>query len=50
MAPIFLIFLQKETGSALAYMALFFFVLYREGMSGPVLLAALSRQYWWCLW
>ncbi len=41
MAPIFLIFLQKETGSALAYMALFF-VLYREGMSGLVLLAALA--------
>ncbi|MDE6491360.1 MAG: rod shape-determining protein RodA [Muribaculaceae bacterium] len=37
--PILLIFLQKETGSALAYLALFF-VLYREGMSGLVLLAA----------
>lgn len=37
--PIILIFLQKETGSALAYLALFF-VLYREGMSGLVLLAA----------
>lgn len=38
--PIVLILLQKETGSALAYLALFF-VLYREGMSGLVLLAAL---------
>ncbi len=38
--PIILIILQKETGSALAYMALFF-VLYREGMSGLVLAAAL---------
>ena len=38
--PIFLILAQNETGSALAYMALFF-VLFREGMSGMVLLAAL---------
>lgn len=38
--PIVLILAQKETGSALAYLALFF-VLYREGMSGLVLLAAL---------
>ncbi len=38
--PIALILAQKETGSALAYMALFF-VLYREGMSGLVLTAAL---------
>ncbi len=37
--PVLLILAQKETGSALAYMALFF-VLYREGMSGLVLLAA----------
>lgn len=37
--PVILILAQKETGSALAYMALFF-VLYREGMSGLVLLAA----------
>jgi rod shape determining protein RodA len=37
--PITLILMQKETGSALAYMALFF-VLYREGMSGLVLTAA----------
>lgn len=37
--PVLLILAQKETGSALAYMALFF-VLYREGMSGLVLLSA----------
>lgn len=37
--PIILILAQRETGSALAYLALFF-VLYREGMSGLVLLAA----------
>lgn len=37
--PIALILAQKETGSALAYLSLFF-VLYREGMSGLVLLAA----------
>ncbi|MDO4319487.1 MAG: rod shape-determining protein RodA [Bacteroidales bacterium] len=37
--PIILILLQNETGSALAYMALFF-VLYREGMSGLILFAA----------
>lgn len=38
--PIALILNQNETGSALAYMALFF-VLYREGMSGLILFAAL---------
>ena len=38
--PILLILCQNETGSALAYLSLFF-VLYREGMSGLVLLAAL---------
>ncbi len=37
--PIIFILLQNETGSALAYMALFF-VLYREGMSGLILFAA----------
>ncbi len=37
--PILLILAQHETGSALAYLALFF-VLYREGMSGLILLAA----------
>lgn len=39
-APMLLILAQNETGSALAYTALFF-VLYREGMSGLVMLAAL---------
>lgn len=34
--PMLLIILQKETGSALVYLA-FFLVLYREGMSGVVL-------------
>ena len=34
--PMLLIILQKETGSALVYLA-FFLVLYREGMSGSVL-------------
>lgn len=38
--PIFLILMQKETGSALTFLALFF-VLYREGMSGLVLFGAL---------
>ncbi len=37
--PILLILLQRETGSALTFMALFF-VLYREGMSGLILFAA----------
>ena len=38
--PVILILLQNETGSALTFLALFF-VLYREGMSGLVLFAAL---------
>lgn len=38
--PIVLILAQRETGSALVYLSLFF-VLYREGMSGIVLFAAL---------
>ncbi len=38
--PIILILAQKETGSALVYLSLFF-VLYREGMSGLILFAAL---------
>lgn len=37
--PIVLILAQSETGSALVYLSLFF-VLYREGMSGLVLLSA----------
>lgn len=36
--PVCLILMQKETGSALVYVALIF-VLYREGMSGMVLLS-----------
>lgn len=39
--PVMLILAQKETGSALVYLSLFF-VLYREGMSGLILLAAVS--------
>lgn len=38
--PIILILLQRETGSALTFLALFF-VLYREGMSGLILFSAL---------
>lgn len=38
--PMMLIILQKETGSALVYLA-FFLVLYREGMSGVVLFSGL---------
>ena len=38
--PILLILAQNETGSALTFMALFF-VLYREGMSGLILFAAM---------
>ncbi|NDV66801.1 rod shape-determining protein RodA [Bacteroides sp. 224] len=38
--PMMLIVLQKETGSALVYLA-FFLVLYREGMPGVVLFAGL---------
>ncbi|MDH6305476.1 rod shape determining protein RodA [Parabacteroides sp. PF5-5] len=38
--PMVCILLQKETGSALVYLA-FFLVLYREGMSGYVLLAGI---------
>lgn len=40
LVPIALILNQNETGSALVYIALFF-VLYREGMSGLILFAAL---------
>lgn len=39
--PILLIIAERETGSALVYLSLFF-VLYREGMSGMVLLGALA--------
>ena len=39
-APIMLILMQKETGSALTFLALFL-MLYREGMSGIILYSAL---------
>ncbi|MGL5272517.1 MAG: rod shape-determining protein RodA, partial [Phocaeicola sp.] len=39
--PMLLIILQRETGSALVYLA-FFLVLYREGMAGAVLFAGIS--------
>jgi rod shape determining protein RodA len=39
LVPVVLILLQKETGSALTFLALFF-VLYREGMSGLILFSA----------
>lgn len=39
--PLVVIICQKETGSALVYLS-FFIVLYREGMTGMVLLAAIS--------
>ncbi len=38
--PMMLIFLQKETGSALVYLA-FFLMLYREGLPGMVLVSGL---------
>lgn len=40
MLPMICILMQRETGSALVYLA-FFLVLYREGMSGKVLLIGL---------
>lgn len=39
--PLLVIICQKETGSALVYLS-FFIVLYREGMTGIVLLTAIS--------
>lgn len=41
MLPLLVIICQKETGSALVYLS-FFIVLYREGMTGMVLLTAIS--------
>jgi rod shape determining protein RodA len=41
MLPAIIIVLQKETGSALVFFV-FFFVLYREGMSGLILLLGVS--------
>lgn len=43
--PIALILMQKETGSALVYISLAF-VLYREGMSGMVLLSFVCAIAW----
>ena len=46
--PIILILAQKETGSALAYLSLFF-VLYREGMSGLVAVCGIRcSRYFRC--
>lgn len=39
--PMFLIVMQRETGSALVYLA-FFLMLYREGMTGSVLFTGVS--------
>lgn len=41
MLPFCLIIMQKETGSALVYLA-FFLVFYREGMSGSILFVAIA--------
>ena len=41
MLPLIVIICQKETGSALVYLS-FFLVFYREGMTGMVLLTAIS--------
>lgn len=46
--PISLILLQNETGSALVYTSLVF-VLYREGMSGMVLLSILCAIAWFVI-
>lgn len=45
MLPILLILMQNETGSALVYISLVF-VLYREGMSGMVLLSFVCAIAW----
>lgn len=46
--PMLLIILQKETGSALVYLA-FFLVLYREGMSGVVLFIGICAVLYFVL-
>lgn len=46
--PIVLILMQKETGSALVYISLMF-VLYREGMSGMVLLSFVCLIAWFVI-
>ncbi|MGL4851905.1 MAG: rod shape-determining protein RodA [Phocaeicola sp.] len=43
--PMLLIILQRETGSALVYLA-FFLVLYREGMAGAILFAGISLVFY----
>ena len=46
--PMLLILMQKETGSALVFLA-FFIVLYREGMAGAILLVGLSMVVYFVL-
>lgn len=41
LTPMFLIICQKETGSALVYLA-FFLMFYREGMSGAILFSSIA--------
>ena len=43
--PMFFIVMQRETGSALVYLA-FFLMLYREGMSGSVLFTAVAAVFY----
>ena len=43
--PMLLIILQRETGSALVYLA-FFFMLYREGMPGSILFAGICAVFY----
>lgn len=44
-APMVLIIMQKETGSALVYLA-FFFMFYREGMIGSILFAGAAAVFY----
>ena len=46
--PLLLILMQKETGSALVYLA-FFVLLYREGMTGAILLVGFSMIVYFVL-
>ncbi len=46
--PMLLILMQKETGSALVYLA-FFILLYREGMTGSILLVGFSMIIYFVL-
>ena len=46
--PMLLILMQKETGSALVYLA-FFILLYREGMTGSILLVGFSMIVYFVL-